>query len=508
MGNSVRSNDLSATASSYVPGSPENPYGYSTSPTRPKPANYTPPQFNNVGNVYYTYNGGQQRQGGMYRYNSKGSPTNTGWYGTDYTNAINALNQSSGKYLLGSKTFKPGQFGYDYDDRRTAKGAPQTIYFLYDNPNYQAPPPPAPTPAPAPTPTYTTDANKKPVNNGTTAGTMSSVIKLNPHQQYLLNQQNAAKQQLTNALADYAKKVFNSSYQPEKSEATRLRTFSEVMRELNKTDLSGAFSTARDFVNKTNDVYNTAAEQYKKAMAKGAPKSDWAYRKQIQDALMDYQESRLNPTYAKQADDLAVKLANQGITQGSNAYGSEWDIYHRAKNDAYQSAYNNAITLGEQAIQNQFNRDMETYKQYANNYDLAAKYRDAAGDNLNNVYSLDVQQNAALNNSAIGLMNAYSANQQRAQQKALETRQQQLNELMSLMQLTAPTMPTFSNQQTAGNVAPGDYIGAATGLYGGLGGAAANGAAQQQAAQQSRNNFFGDLIGAGTVFGLGKLFGL
>ena len=266
---------------------------------------------------------------------------------------------------------------------------------------------------------------------------------------------------------------------------------------MNKTDLSGAFRTANDFVNRANDVYNTAAEQYKRAMANGAPKSDWAYRKQIQDALMDYQESRLDPTYAKQADTLAVKLANQGITQGSNAYGSEWDIYHRAKNDAYQSAYNHAITLGEQAIQNQFDRDMQTYKQYANNYDLAAKYRDAAGDNLNNVYSLDVQQNAALNNSAIGLMGAYSANQQRAQQQALQTRQQQLNELMALMQMTAPTMPTFSHQQTAGNVAPGDYIGAATGLYGGLGGAAANGAAQQQAAQQSRNNFFGDLIGAG-----------
>lgn len=430
---------------------------------RPETRNYQ------LGNIYdYSLNGrNNHRWGGTM--NSSSDP---------YSAALAAANASGGKYLVGY--YKP-----------------ENWYYLYDNPNYAAP-----APAPAPTPSYTTDAYKKPVNNGTTAGTMTSVIKLDPHQQYLLNQQNAAKQQLTNALADYTKKVFNSSYQPEKSEATRLRTFSEVMRELNKTDLSGAFSTAKDFVNKTNDVYNTAAEQYKKAMESGMPKSDWEYRKQIQDALMDYQESRLNPTYAKQADDLSVKLANQGITQGSTAYGSEWDIYNRAKNDAYQSAYNNAITLGEQAIQNQFNRDMETYKQYANNYDLAAKYRDAAGDNLNNVYSLDVQQNAALNNSAIGLMGAYQANQQRAQQQALETRQQQLNELMSLMQLTAPTMPTFSHQQTAGNVAPGDYIGAATGLYGGLGGAAANGAAQQQAAQQSRNNFFGDLIGAG----IGLLF--
>lgn len=488
MGNAVRNNDLSATASSYVPGSPENPYSSRANPIQSK---------NSIANeginelMKRNYNGTlmswrpetrNYQLGNIYDYAVYNGRNNHRWGGTmnsssdPYSAALAAANASGGKYLVGY--YKP-----------------ENWYYLYDNPSYSAP-----APAPAPTPSYTTDANKKPVNNGTTAGTMSSVIKLNPHQQYLLNQQNAAKQQLTNALADYAKKVFNSSYQPEKSEATRQRTFKEAMGELNKTDLSGAFSTARDFVNKTNDVYNTAAEQYKQAMAKGAPKSDWAYRKQIQDALMDYQESRLNPTYAKQADDLAVKLANQGITQGSSTYGSEWDIYNRAKNDAYQSAYNHAITLGEQAIQNQFNRDMQTYQQYANNYDLAAKYRDTAGDNLNNVYSLDVQQNAALNNSAIGLMGAYSANQQRAQQQALQTRQQQLNELMSLMQLTAPTMPTFSHQQTSGNVAPGDYIGAATGIYGGLGGAAANGAAQQQADRQSRNNFFGDLIGAGIGF--------
>ena len=498
MGNSVHNDPRAVTE--YAPGSPENPYGYIPGKTTGTPGGYNPIQSkNSIANeginelMKRNYNGTlmswrpetrNYQLGNIYDYSVYQGRNNHRWGGTmnsssdPYSAALAAANASGGKYLVGY--YKP-----------------ENWYYLYDNPSYTAP---APAPAPAPTPTYTTDANKKPVNNGTTAGTMSSVIKLNPHQQYLLNQQNAAKQQLTNALADYAKKVFNSSYQPEKSEATRLRTFSEVMRELNKTDLSGAFSTARDFVNKTNDVYNTAAEQYKKAMANGAPKSDWAYRKQIQDALMDYQESRLNPTYAKQADDLAVKLANQGITQGSSTYGSEWDIYHRAKNDAYQSAYNNAITLGEQAIQNQFNRDMQTYQQYANNYDLAAKYRDMAGDNLNNVYSLDVQQNAALNNSAIGLMSAYQANQQRAQQQALETRQQQLNELMSLMQLTAPTMPQFSHQQTAGNVAPGDYIGAASGLYGGLGGAAANGAAQQQAAQQSRNNFFGDLIGAGIGF--------
>lgn len=421
---------------------------------RPETRNYQ------LGNIYdYSFNGrNNHRWGGTM--NSSPDP---------YSAALAAANASGGKYLLGY--YKP-----------------ENWYYLYDNPAYKAP-----------QNNNATDAYGKPVNNGTTAGTMTSAITLDPHQQYLLNQQNAAKEQLTNALADYTGNVFNSAYRPDKDEATRLRSFKEAMGELNKTDLSGDFKVANDFVNKASGVYNAAADQYQKLIESGKmPESDWEYRKQIQDALMDYQESRLNPTYTKQADDLAVKLANQGITQGSDTYGSEWDIYNRAKNDAYQSAYNHAITLGEQAIQNQFNRDMQTYQQYANNYDLAAKYRDIAADNLNNVYSLDVQQNAALNNAAIGLMGAY----QNTQQRANTTRQQQLNELMALMQLTAPTMPQFSHQTTSGNIAPGDYTGAATGLYGGLGGAAASGAASAQAAQQSQSNFLGDVIGAGAMFAL------
>lgn len=427
---------------------------------RPETRNY---QLGNIYDYtgtgeYITQNGNNWRWGG--EQNSSSDP---------YSAAKAAADASNGKYLLGY--YKP-----------------ENWYYLYDNPNYNAQ-----------QNNNATDAYGKPVNNGTTAGTMTSAITLDPHQQYLLNQQNAAKEQLTNALADYTGNVINSAHRPDQDEATRFRSFKEAMGELNKTDLSGDFKVANDFVNRASGVYNSAADQYQKLIESGKmPESDWEYRKQIQDALMDYQESRLNPTYAKQADDLAVKLANQGITQGSNTYGSEWDIYNRAKNDAYQSAYNHAITLGEQAIQNQFNRDMQTYQQYANNYDLAAKYRDIAADNLNNVYSLDVQQNAALNNAAIGLMGAYQNNQQRAN----TTRQQQMNELIALMQLTAPTMPQFSHQQTAGNIAPGDYIGAATGLYGGLGGAAASGAASAQAAQQSQSNFLGDVIGAGAMFAL------
>lgn len=475
-------------------------YAPSATPkSTPQPAGYTAPQFTNIGSVRYTYNGGHQHQGGMLSppsFVSTTPSTDTGWYGTDFTSAINAVNQSNGKYLLGSNTLKPGQFGYDYDDRRTGKGAPQTTYFLYDNPDYQAPPP-APTPQETTEPSYTTDANGNPVNNGTTAGTMTSAITLDPHQQYLLNQQNAAKEQLTNALADYTGNVFNKAFNPQ-SEVGNPLSFRDAMGQIRTTDLSGDYKAANDFLAGASSVFDPAARAFANQLAYGKiPESDWAYRKQIQDALMDYQESRLNPTYAKQADQLATKLANQGITQGSDTYGSEWDIYNRAKNDAYQNAYNNAITLGEQAIQNQFNRDLAAYQQVGQNYNLAAQFKDLATDNLHNVYNLDVQQNAAANNAALGLMNASTNQVQQKYQQSLATRQQQMNELMTLMNLTAPTNPSFSNQQTAGNIGAGDYIGAATGLYGGLGGAAANGAGQAAAAQQSQSNFFGDLIGAG-----------
>ena len=430
---------------------------------RPETRNYQ------LGNIYdySVYDGrNNHRWGG--EMNSSADP---------YSAAKAAADASNGKYLLGY--YKP-----------------ENWYYLYDNPDYQAPQQETNEPS-----------YSDPVNNGTTAGTMTSAITLDPHQQYLLNQQNAAKEQLTNALADYTGNVFNKAFNPQ-SEVGNPLSFRDAMGQIRMTDLSGDYKAANDFLSGASSVFDPAARAFANQLAYGKiPESDWAYRKQIQDALMDYQESRLNPTYAKQADQLATKLANQGITQGSDTYGSEWDIYNRAKNDAYQNAYNNAITLGEQAIQNQFNRDLAAYQQVGKNYNLAAQFMDLATDNLHNVYNLDVQQNAAANNAALGLMNASTNQVQQKYQQSLATRQQQMNELMTLMNLTAPTNPTFSHQQTAGNVAPGDYIGAATGLYGGLGGAAANGAGQAAAAEQSKNNFFGDLIGAAGLFGFGKLFG-
>lgn len=400
-------------------------------------------------------------------------------------------------------------------------------------------------------------------NGGTTAGSMTSVYQLDPTQQYLLNQQNAAKSSLTNGLAGAVKQV-NSNYasDPEDTRSPLEKSWDEAYSLLGKVNFGGDYTAANNAIDKAYDNYDLmtnaidpalrnydlqnsrlwsivqdnqkvsdlAANIYMQRMRQGVPISDEAYRKQVQDALMEYQESRLNPTYKQQANALATRLANQGITQGSTTYNTEWDNYNRAKNDAYQAAYNQAIALGEEAINNQFQRDMANYQQVANDYlqtqgltnDAAAKWSSGVNQaqsevnnayrlvndamnmintstgNLHNVYSADAQQKAALNNAAINLMAQGNNNKQLAN----NTRQQQLDELQTLLQLTQPTtgIDMLQNQNTAGNIAASDQIGAVTGIYGGSSAAAANGAAAAQAADQSSSDFLGDAIGAAASF--------
>lgn len=93
------------------------------------------------------------------------------------------------------------------------------------------------------------------------------------------------------------------------------------------------------------------------------PTANDAYRKQIQDAVYGQMASRLDPQFAQRESDLTSRLAAQGITQGSEAYNREFGNLGRDRNDAYQTAMNNAFTQGEAAIGNQFGRDMSTRQQ-------------------------------------------------------------------------------------------------------------------------------------------------
>lgn len=71
-----------------------------------------------------------------------------------------------------------------------------------------------------------------------------------------------------------------------------------------------------------------------------------ADRAKVEDALYSRAASRLDPQFQQSSHDLEVKLANQGIPVGSEAWQREMDNFSRAKNDAYAGARNDAIGMG------------------------------------------------------------------------------------------------------------------------------------------------------------------
>jgi hypothetical protein len=63
-----------------------------------------------------------------------------------------------------------------------------------------------------------------------------------------------------------------------------------------------------------------------------------------QDAIM----SRLNPQFANQEESLRARMANQGITLGSKAYGTEMQQQSQGRNDAMMQAALQGINLDQQ----------------------------------------------------------------------------------------------------------------------------------------------------------------
>jgi hypothetical protein len=58
---------------------------------------------------------------------------------------------------------------------------------------------------------------------------------------------------------------------------------------------------------------------------------------EIEGRLMELGSSRLNPRFQQEEDQLRTRLANQGITEGSEAYNREMSRFGQSKNDAFNS---------------------------------------------------------------------------------------------------------------------------------------------------------------------------
>lgn len=84
-----------------------------------------------------------------------------------------------------------------------------------------------------------------------------------------------------------------------------------------------------------------------------------AARNQAIDAIYGQYKSRLDPQFAQQQTDTETDLINKGYDPTSEGYGKALDNFNRAKNDAYQTAQNNAVTQGNALQQQYFNQAVQ-----------------------------------------------------------------------------------------------------------------------------------------------------
>jgi hypothetical protein len=196
-----------------------------------------------------------------------------------------------------------------------------------------------------------------------------------------------------------------------------------------------------------------------------------ADRKRVEDAMYGQATSRLDPMWQERERAMESRLANQGITMGSEAYQGAMSDMDTARTDAYQTALNSAIAAG--------------------------------GQEQSRLYGLTSGQRAQLYGEGQNAMTAQNAARQNAINEATFLRGLPLQELNSLMgntsQIQAPQAPNPGQVQ----VAPTDVMGA----YG------MQQAGQQNAyntAQQSNNAALGGLFSLGgsglMAYGLGGGF--
>lgn len=194
-----------------------------------------------------------------------------------------------------------------------------------------------------------------------------------------------------------------------------------------------------------------------------------AATKQAQDAVYNQATSRLDPQWQQAQEQLDSKLANQGVTQGSQAYQTAEDNFQRQKTDAYNQANYSAVGAGN-ALEGQL------YGQA-----LAGRQEGVNEANTQGQFANDAQAQQY----AQALQNAQFGNQARSQGLTEQTQLQMLplNELNALRSQSQVQMPTFG-QVPQSQVQPTNVSGNVWNAY--------------NAQTANANNFMNGLFGLGS----------
>jgi hypothetical protein len=133
------------------------------------------------------------------------------------------------------------------------------------------------------------------------------------------------------------------------------------------------------------------------------------YMGQMQDAYMNQARSRLDPMWEQRESGMESKLANMGLTRGSEAWNNEMANLSRGRNDAYGGAINSAILNSGAEAQRMQGMELAG-GEFANN---------AAQQNFQNQFQSQEAYNAALQGQQ-GMDLAANQFQNQAQQQGFD----------------------------------------------------------------------------------------
>jgi len=167
------------------------------------------------------------------------------------------------------------------------------------------------------------------------------------------------------------------------------------------------------------------------------------YRNQAEDAMYNRRTSRLDPQFEGRQEALEVKLNNQGLRPGDQAYDSAMQSLGMERTDAYSAAQNEAIMSGGAEASRMFGMDMSRRGQDISEANTAADFYNQSraqqsaidldsGDQQFNEgakrFDMDMSRRGQDINEANNTADFY--NQSRAQQSAIDlaSGNQQFNE--------------------------------------------------------------------------------
>lgn len=271
---------------------------------------------------------------------------------------------------------------------------------------------------------------------------------------------------MTNQVTPYGQVNYTSQQVGKTSEGNPLNQWTQTVT---MTPEQQALFKQNEAINKQlGDVAQSGVGYVQEAMANPLQGSELQMKlqdpqllqQQTSDALYKANTQYLDPQFQQTQADLENKLANQGITQGSEAYDRAMGNFQRAKQQAYESARNAAVSGGMQAAQGMFGMGLQ------------------GGEFANQAAAQKLAQAQALQQNPINMLNAVRTGSQ------MQTAQ----------------MPQVGVSQAAPlqAVAGPDLLGAAQGQYSAATGA--NNAANAQSSSALQGGLGAGLALAGMFF--------